>query len=146
MDPMPFVRPLPTEVPAAVSVEPGDWRRVAADDLSLRGGPTLDAGEIGRLEREVPVRVLAVAGSWLRVEVPDGRRGFVAGRLTEPASPLRSAAVDSAAPLRELPTAEAAEVARLAPGQRVDVLGRMGDHLYVRAGDRAAWLKAGPPE
>lgn len=146
VDPLPFVRPLPVEPPAAVAVDPGAWRRVAAADLRLRAGPGPEAPEVARLAREVPLRVLAVAGSWLRVEVPDGRRGFVVGRLTEPASPIRSAAVDSAAPLRELPAPESAEIARLAPGQRVDVLGRMGDHLYVRAGDRAAWLTAGAPQ
>jgi murein DD-endopeptidase MepM/ murein hydrolase activator NlpD len=145
-DPIPFVRPLDTTLPSPFAAEPGGWRRVATQDLRLRAGPTVAAAELDRLDREVPVRVLAVAGRWLRVELPDGRRGFVAGRLTEPARPLRSASVDSAAPLRELPSAESAEISRLEPGQRVDVLGRLGDHLWVRAGDRSAWLPMGAPE
>lgn len=146
MDPMPAVRPLPVDPPPLFAADPGTVRRVAADDLRLRAGPDPMAPELGRLDREVPVQVLAVAGGWLRVELPDGRRGFLAGRLTEPASPIRTASVDSAAPLRELPSAESAEVSRLAPGDRVDVLGRVDDHLYVRAGDRAAWLLMATPE
>lgn len=140
MDPMPFVRPRPTEPPPSLAVVPGGWRRVVGDGLRLRAGPGLGDAELDRLAADVPVRVLAVTGRWLRVELPDGRRGFVAGDLTEPATPLRSASVGAATPLRELPSPGSAEITRLAPGQRVDVLGRMGDHLYVRAGDRAAWV------
>jgi SH3-like domain-containing protein len=143
---MPFVRPVRTEPAPLFAADPGTWRRVATRDLRLRAGPSRAAPELDRLDIELPVRVLAVAGDWLRVELPGGRRGFVAGRLTEPANPIRSAAVDSAAPLRELPAPDAAEVARVAPGDRIDVLGRMGNHLYVRAGDRSAWLPAGAPE
>ena len=146
LDPMPFVRPVGTEPPPLFAAEPGSWRRVAARDLRLRAGPSPSAPELDRLELEVPVRVLAVAGDWLRVELPGGRRGFVAGRLTESANPLRSESVDLAAPLREGPTADAPEVATLNPGDRVDVLGRVGNHLYVRAGDRSAWLPMGAPE
>ena len=146
MDPLPAVAPLPIDPPPLFDADPGTVRRVAVEGLRLRAGPDPMADELDRLERDVPVRVLAVAGDWLRVELPDGRRGFLAGGRTEPASPIRTAAVDSAAPLRELPSAESAEVTRLAPGDRVDVLGRVGDHLYVQAGGRAAWLPMATPE
>ncbi|MFO7893134.1 MAG: M23 family metallopeptidase [Longimicrobiales bacterium] len=146
LDPMPFVQPLVTDPPALFDVQPGTWRRVGTQDLRLRAGPGTEAAEIDRLDREVPIRVLGVSGDWLRVEIPGGRRGFVAARQTEPTTSLRVASVDSAAPLRELPSIESAEITRLAPGQNVDVLGRVGDHLYVRAGDRAAWLAAGSSE
>ena len=146
LDPMPFVRPLPYSPEAPFDAEPGQLRRAAVDDLRLRVGPGSEAPELARLEREAPVRVLAVAGGWLRVEAPDGRRGFVAGRLTEPASALRSEAVATEAPLRERPSPSSPEVARLAPGEQVEVLGRSGSHLYVRAGGRAAWLPTSSPE
>ncbi|MDX1675210.1 MAG: peptidoglycan DD-metalloendopeptidase family protein [Longimicrobiales bacterium] len=146
MDPLPFVRPLATEAPPAFAAEPGSMRRVTEPETRVRTGPTASSGELDRLDREVPVRVLGVAGDWLRIELPDGRRGWIAGRLTEPASPLRTAWMDAPAPLREAPTAESPEIARLAPGERVDVLGRSGDHLYVRAGTRAAWLPLSAPE
>lgn len=142
IDPLPFVEPRPTAPAAQYAAEPGRWRRVSTRDARLRAAPGLDGEELARLDRQVPLRVDGVIGEWLRVAVPDGRRGFIAGRLTEPAGPLRSESVDSAAPLRDRPDAGAAEVARLAPGDRVEVLGRIGDHLYVRARDRDAWLAA----
>ena len=93
MDPMPFVRPVATEPPAPFPAEPGVTRRVATEDLRLRAAPDLEAPEVDRLAAEAPIRVLAVTGDWLRVELPDGRRGFVAARLTEPAVPARAAGV-----------------------------------------------------
>ncbi|HSR41292.1 MAG TPA: peptidoglycan DD-metalloendopeptidase family protein [Longimicrobiales bacterium] len=146
MDPMPFVRPLATTPPAPFPADPGELRRVAGQEVRLRAGPGARALELGRLDEDVPVRVLSVAGSWLRVEIPDGRRGFVAGRFTEPASAMRSEAVATAAPLRESPSEESAEVARVERGEQVEVLGRLGDHLYVRTRGRAAWLATSPPE
>jgi murein DD-endopeptidase MepM/ murein hydrolase activator NlpD len=142
IDPYPFVEPIPTEPPAPFPADPGTWRRVAADQVRLRDAPDPSAPETARLDRDVPVRVDAVAGEWLRIAVPDGRRGFLAGRLTEPVGTIRSASLDTGAPLREGPDPAAPEVARLAPGEQVEVLGRLGDQLYVRAGDRNAWLSA----
>jgi murein DD-endopeptidase MepM/ murein hydrolase activator NlpD len=86
VDPMPWVRPLPTRLPALASIEPGGTRHVSAQDLRLRAAPYADAPELDRLERDSTVRVLAVVGDWLRVELPDGRRGFVASGLTTEAA------------------------------------------------------------
>jgi hypothetical protein len=99
LDPLPFVRPVAGEPPAPLDVEPGTWRQVAARDLRLRAAPDPAAPELDRLEIEAPLRVLGVAGDWLRVELRGGRRGFVAGRLTEPASSIRASGVDEAASL-----------------------------------------------
>lgn len=99
LDPMPFVRPVPGDPPAPFDVEPGTWRQVATRDLRLRAGPDPAAPVLDRLQREVRLRVLAVAGDWLRVELAGGRRGFVAARLTEPDSSIPTSGVDDAAPL-----------------------------------------------
>lgn len=146
MDPMPFVRPLATALPAPFPADPGEMRRVNGENVRLRAAPGAGAPELARLAEEVPVRVLSVAGGWLRVEIPDGRRGFIAGHFTEPANALRSEAVATSAPLRESPSEESAEVARVEPGERVEILGRLGDHLYVRTHGRAAWLTMTSPE
>jgi hypothetical protein len=82
VDPMPWVRPLPTDPPELAAIEPGRTRQVTTPDLRLRAAPSTDAAELDRLGRDSTVRVLAVAGDWLRVELPDGRRGFVAGQFT----------------------------------------------------------------
>jgi murein DD-endopeptidase MepM/ murein hydrolase activator NlpD len=143
LDPLPFVRPAPAAPPPQILADAaaGSLRRVT-EEVVLRAAPTSRAPEMDRLESDTPVRVAAVAGEWLRVEVGDGRHGFIAGRFTAPAAPLRSAALTGPTPLRDRPLAGGVEVARLDAGERVEVLGRLGDHLYVRAPGREAWMPA----
>ena len=149
VDPLPFVRPhdhdLP--IPAVPSGGFNAWRRVSAPDAALRSAPDAASPVLERLARHVPVRVQAAAGDWHRVELPDGRRGFLAAPATEPLEPLRSAALETAAPLRDRPDRAGAEIVRLAAGEQVAVLGRFGAHLLVSAGGREAWIPeqgAGP--
>lgn len=148
LDPLPFVRPHPSTppAPALAGSASGGTRRIAASTASLRAGPNVDAALIGELDRHAPLRVAAVVGDWLRVELPDGRRGFVAARLTEPASPLRAVELERPAPLRAGPASDSPEVTRADAGDRVDVLGRLGNQLYVQAGDLDAWLIEGPDD
>jgi murein DD-endopeptidase MepM/ murein hydrolase activator NlpD len=146
VDPLPFVRPVPP-APAPPALDPGQlgaWRRVTMDDVTLRTAPDSAGPARGQVSRDAPVRVSAIVGPWIRVAVPDGRAGFLPAGATEPARPIRTTSLESDAPLRDRPDERAAEVGRLEAGARIDVIGRLGDHLYVRAGDRHAWLPAAP--
>jgi murein DD-endopeptidase MepM/ murein hydrolase activator NlpD len=143
VNPFPFVRPRPhhaTDPALAGAVR--TTRRVSADSALLRAGPDAGAEPVGRLDREAPVTVAAALGGWLRVVVGDGRRGYLEASATGHAAPLREAALDGPTPLVDRPGPEGVEVARLETGDRVEVLGRLGEHLYVRAGNREAWLAA----
>ena len=144
MDPLPFVEPAPgpPRPPALPLTDLGRWRRVAAADARLRAAPTGEAAVVATMDAGVPVRVLAVAGDWYRVRLPDGRQGFVAGRLTEPPLTIRRDPVADGAAIRERPHSASARIAALPPGDTVDVLGRFGDFLLVRASGREAWLDA----
>jgi murein DD-endopeptidase MepM/ murein hydrolase activator NlpD len=144
LDPLPFVRRTRRPPPQVLADDAaGEVRRVT-DRVALRAGPDARAPALDSLDVDTPVRIAAVAGDWVRVEVADGRRGFIGGRYTSPAAPLRSTAVAAAAPLRDRPREDGVEVARLEAGERVEVLGRLGDHLYVRAPGRVAWLREAP--
>lgn len=68
----------------------GRWARTSNEGIRLREGPSRRA-PVGRdLPRYTPLLVLAAAGSWYRVELPDGTSGYVAARLTEGADePVR---------------------------------------------------------
>lgn len=142
LDPLPFVRPLP-ETPGepVVALEDlGAWRRVAGGGAELRAGPDPGAAVLAQLDAHVPVEVLAATTRWYRVRAPDGRRGFIRGAATEAMRPLRTAALGADAPLRDSPGPGGAEIARLEAGERVEVLGGVADHLYVRARGQAAWI------
>lgn len=144
VDPLPFVEPPPgpPRDPSVPLDELGGWRRTAAG-VPLRVGPSEAAGALARLEERVPVRVLAAIGDWYRVVAPDGRAGYIPGARTEPLDALRTAAVADSAALLDRPGGRGAEIARLAPGAEVRVLGTAAEHLYVEADGRRAWLARG---
>lgn len=143
MDPVPFVQPVPglPRDPSVELTDLGGWRRVAGEGVRLRSAPNVAAPMIAELPRLTPLRVVAASDEWYRARLPDGREGFVAGRLTERTLPLRSEPLAVATPLHDRPGSGAASIAALPAGERVDVLGRFGDYLLVRAAGREAWLE-----
>ena len=151
VDPLPFVHPGPGP-PRAPNVDVsavGGWRRTVAGagtaGVPLHDTPSEGSRVLAELNGSAPLRVLAATGDWYRVRTPDGRLGYVAGRLTESLAAIRTEVLAESAPLRDAPDDRGVEIARLAPGERVEVLGASADHLYVRARGRQAWVARGSP-
>lgn len=122
----------------------GKWVRVTDGGIHLRVGPAVQAGVARELERHMPLRVLGAVGDWLRVRLPDGETGFVAGRLTESVDPplgVRVASVPTrvaSEPRPEAPVMETVEA-----GSDLELLGAFGHFLYVRPREgRAGWIEA----
>jgi len=125
------------------------WVRTRNDGIRIRSTPTLQGAVVDAVAVGTPLEVMAGAGEWMRVRLPDGRGGFILGRLTRPArDPLTSVrAGDDAGPLRSLALPHAPVVGALDPGDGVDVLGSFGDFLLVRSPDgRDGWMSAGGVE
>lgn len=144
LDPWPFLHRTPGE-PPELEVDPailGGWHRVRREGSRLRIAPRRDAGLIGELSRGTPVALDAGVGDWLRVRLPDGRRGFLAASLTEPANrPLRSFRLERPELLRHRPTVRAPAVAELLGGEEIGVLGESAEALYVEAAaGRRGWI------
>lgn len=123
----------------------GRLARTENERTFLRGAPDTRGDPLLVLPRHTVVRVIAAVGEWYRVRLPDGFSGYVSARLTEPAT--RAVAVSAAAQPRTLLTrpieAPAAQdvLAYVEAAAAVDVLGRFGDYLLVRApGGVAGWL------
>ena len=102
----------------------------------------LDAGLVGELPRGTPVALDAGIGDWLRVRLPDGRRGFLVASLTEPADePLRRFRLESPELLRHRPAPGAPAIAELLGGEELGVLGESSEALYVEvAAGRRGWI------
>jgi murein DD-endopeptidase MepM/ murein hydrolase activator NlpD len=144
IDPMPFVRRIAT-TPPALAVDTaliGGWTRTARDETRVRVSPSAQAEPIAELPRHTALLVMAGAGDWYRVALPDGRVGFVVARLVEEAErPLRREVLAAAQPVRLQPSPAAVAIASIPAGQPVDVLGRFGEFLYVQAGaGLAGWV------
>ena len=144
VDPMPFVRRIdtsPPELDVDTSVI-GEWTRTARDDINVRVSPETGADLLAELPRHTALLVMAGAGDWYRVALPDGRVGFVAARLVEQAErPLRREVLAAARPVRVRPALGAVPIDSVAAGESVDVLGRFGEFLYVQAGSElTGWM------
>jgi murein DD-endopeptidase MepM/ murein hydrolase activator NlpD len=144
LDPIAFVRRVPTRLPA-LAVNPsliGTWTRARRDAIRVRTSPAPNATMLAELPRYTAMRVMAGVAGWYRVQLPDGRMGFVAGELIEEADrPLRREVLAEGRPMRPLPSLAAVAIDSVAAGERIEVLGRFGDFLYVQAPTgRAGWL------
>ena len=105
VDPTPFLETPPGELPAPTADTKllGGWVRITADGVNLRDAPSRTRQALGRTRqapgqtRHAPsrtvvgslplhsrARVLAVAGDTYRVELMDGRTGYVETSVVEP--------------------------------------------------------------
>ena len=111
VDPWDFLFEPPAQIePVDVELaELGGWVRITGEDTRLRDRPSRRGQVFVDLPRHTVIRVLGGVGTWYRVELPDGRRGFVAGRLTEGAEePFRSERVEENRAVRVEPLPECA--------------------------------------
>lgn len=147
LDPLPFVHE-PRVTPPAMTADAdalGTWRRTGGARYRLRAGSSTDAPILAELPRHTVVRLEAATGDWYRVALPDGTRGFVIARATQPlAAPIRRHEPAAATLVRLHPGPGATPVADLEPGARVPVLGLYESYVLVRTPDgREGWVEAG---
>lgn len=142
-DPYPALRQLPT-TPASFS---GDSSRIGGlvrltRTSNIRELPSTRSAALASLPPQTPLRVEAGTGDWYRVSTPDGARGFVAARLTEPADrPIRREVLAGAARLLTEPDSSAAALESLSAGAELPVLGAFGDFLFVQGpSGRPGWM------
>jgi peptidoglycan LD-endopeptidase LytH len=86
VDPWYFLlQPPPSAPPSVVAAaDLPDWVAPREDGIRLRTTPNPRAGIVAELAQGEALQVMAGAGEWLRVRLPDGRGGFILGRLTTP--------------------------------------------------------------
>ena len=94
------------------------------------------------LPQYTTVRVMGGVGTWYRVQLPDGRSGFVAGRLTEGMEdPIRLERLAQDQLMKAQPRADAPVMDRIPMGADVPVLGAFGDYLLIQSPNgRAGWV------
>jgi murein DD-endopeptidase MepM/ murein hydrolase activator NlpD len=134
-DPYPYLHRIrDTATPLAVdAARLGGWSRSADENVALLASPRRRADVIVTLEPHTPLRVFGGTGDYFRVRLPDGRVGYVSGRLTESVeTPLRSEALLVDSQVYDRPLMRAPVMAHLSAGEELPVLGSYGRFLYVR--------------
>lgn len=143
-DPLPFIRlgrgPARQTLLAASRL--GDSVRVSAARSALRLAPTGDAPILRQLSRSSALTVVGGTQTWLRVELPDGLTGYVAGNTTEPDQrPLRQLTLSAPSDLLDAADPSAAPIQTLPAGSAVDVLAGTGSFQLVREkGGQTGWI------
>ncbi|RZK63224.1 MAG: M23 family metallopeptidase [Hymenobacter sp.] len=130
VDPWPFLHradAVPAALPAAAGEYLGRWVRVR----STRPTAFLGRGGVA-LAATTPLRVLGQQRQQLRLEAPDGQRGYLATRAVAVAQPLRRLALPAAVEIQAQPTALAAALAAWPAHTPVVVLGRAAGYALLR--------------
>jgi hypothetical protein len=146
VDPLPFIRaddpiPLPPRVPLTTL---GRLVRVTSARATLRAGEDRSAAARAQLNRSAVARVFGVAGSSVRVNLPDGQMGYLDNvAVADAEAALRRLNLPAGSSLYERPLANAPVVDAIGANTGADVLGEFGAFTLVQLPTgMTGWIKA----
>jgi murein DD-endopeptidase MepM/ murein hydrolase activator NlpD len=129
VDPWPFLHradAVPAPLRPSAGEYLGKWVRLR------RAGSAVPAAFGSRLAITTPLRVLGQQNQCLRVEAPDGRRGYLATQAVAVAQPLRRLALPAELEIQAQPTSVAAALAAWPAHTPVTVLGQAAGYALLR--------------
>jgi murein DD-endopeptidase MepM/ murein hydrolase activator NlpD len=131
VDPWPFLhRADPVPVALASPDRRGEWVRPRPAQASRQLPATL------------PLLVLGQRADYLRVELPNGQRRYVAARMVAPAQPLRRLVLPTAHEIQTEPLASAPALAAWPSQTAASVLGQSNGYALLRnAAGQQGWAK-----
>ncbi len=120
----------------------GRFARTSGDRVPVRPTPSDGGIVLTQVDRYTPVRVVAGAGSWYRVLLPDRTAGYVtASRVESLDEPILQHRLLAASTLLTEPDAAATTVGRLAADTEVPVLGVYRGFGFTQSGrGTVGWL------
>jgi murein DD-endopeptidase MepM/ murein hydrolase activator NlpD/SH3-like domain-containing protein len=144
LDPLPFLHVADTvpDAPAVPLARLGQLVRAAAP-AAVRTAPSASAQPVIEVPPGAVMRAFGGIAAWYRVELPDGRSGYLPAAAAEAA---RDALWQRTAPrgleLRDAPRPNAALMARLSAGEALAVLGTWGRFALVEVAGLRGWVPA----
>ncbi len=135
VNPLPFVRrglgPA-RQTPLPVS-RLNDTVRTSLPRAFVRLSPTAKSTLLRELPRASTLTIIGGTSEWLRVELPDGLRGYITGNSTETlAKPLRSRFINAPEALTDAAKPVAGIIKTLPTGAVIEVLGMAGAYQFVK--------------
>ena len=114
---------------------------VSKSGAMIKAGPGPKYKNIGRANAGEEMDVIEGLGTWVRVRSAQGEEGWVSKEENK-TLPVDQVVVSSpTASVRKGPTASYSEIAKVVQGDRLDLLGEMGDSINVRLSDgREGWM------
>jgi peptidoglycan LD-endopeptidase LytH len=143
IDPFPFINPRYPE-PEPINADTraiGGTRRLTAATSLLTALPVKMA-LTSPLAKNDLVRVTAATGDWYRIQLPDGKTGFVPSRLVGQLTPAQLVELKTGTYLLSEPDSLAPAKKLLAAGTRINQLASFNQYLYVRTADQLeGWIE-----
>jgi len=141
VDPLPFIdhrRKEPEEISASTEAL-NEWVRTT-QATKLSASPSTKTDTVFKLDRGAAALVLGATSNWYRVQLPDGRRGYIPEKLVTTKN-LTTYTTDSITRILDLPIESAAAIATVNENTVLDVMGIFGSYYKVRAGENTGWVK-----
>jgi peptidoglycan LD-endopeptidase LytH len=125
VDPFPFIndrRPDPIPVTVAESML-GNWGRTAKNKTIIRFLPEAKAEVVATLDKNTALQILGGSGNWYRVQLPDGRSGYLTESGLEGLNkPLRTEKLKTDLEVMQLPDSLASPIAMLPKDSTLTVM------------------------
>lgn len=143
VDPLPFIDPLipPTPNIIADATKLNATMRTINRQVEFSENRQLPSAEM--LKQHTVVRVLAASGNYYKIELPNGKYGYVSSKSVTEAKPLstRKIVVNSQS-LLDYPNETAGIKADLAVGLTVNVIGTFQDYQLISTSENlVGWIK-----
>ncbi|WP_026464570.1 peptidoglycan DD-metalloendopeptidase family protein [Adhaeribacter aquaticus] len=144
VDPYPFIQDKNTK-PAPLRVNDaqiGQLGRTSKNKTVLRNGPSNKATALATLPKDTPIEILGGTSEWYRVQLPNGKPGFLQGNLVESlAKPIKTQSLKNEAELMEKPETLAVPIAKVKKNEEVTVLGFYESYQLIKLADgTVGWL------
>ncbi|WP_343532670.1 peptidoglycan DD-metalloendopeptidase family protein [Pedobacter sp.] len=141
VDPLPFIDPLITPIPAIN----GD---IAKLNTTMRTGKSAEISDrlplqqTETLKQNTIARVLAVTSNYYKIELPDGKSGYVTNKSLVDTKPLKALKITASnQSLLDYPDISAGVKTSLAIGKTVNVIGNFEDFQLVSTTDgKVGWI------
>lgn len=143
VDPLPFIDPLipPTPNIIADATKLNATMRTINRQVEFSENQQLPSAEM--LKQHTVVRVLAASGNYYKIELPNGKYGYVSSKSVAEAKPLSTRKiVANSQSLLDYPNETAGIKADLAIGLTVNVIGTFQDYQLISTSENlVGWIK-----
>lgn len=141
VDPLPFIDPLIPPVPN-INGNVTTLNTTMRINRSAEISNSLPLKQTATLKLNTVARVLAVTGNYYKIELPDGKTGYVSNKSLVETKPMRALKITSNnQSLFDSPNVNAGVKASLAVGKTVNVIGNFEDFQLVNTIDgRVGWI------
>jgi peptidoglycan LD-endopeptidase LytH len=121
----------------------GKWGKTTSRRTNFRAAPDMNAGIYSSLPPDLPLKITGVTGKWLRVELPEGEKGFVHQSLVEQVlEPIEEINADGMV-VRIRPDSSTPALTVAGKKNTVYVYAKYDSFLLIGVNNSYGWIEAG---